>query len=55
MISAAGLIMAILGGSLLPPIQASIIDLGSVSMSFLLPLFCFLIIAIYGWRHSRVS
>ena len=53
-IGAAGLIMAILGGSLLPPIQASIIDLGSVSMSFLLPLFCFVIIAIYGWRHSRV-
>jgi FHS family L-fucose permease-like MFS transporter len=54
-IGAAGLIMAILGGSLLPPIQARIIDLGSVSMSFLLPLFCFVIIAIYGWRHSRVS
>jgi FHS family L-fucose permease-like MFS transporter len=54
-IGAAGLIMAILGGSLLPPIQASIIDLGSVSMSFLLPLFCFVVIAIYGWRHSRVS
>jgi FHS family L-fucose permease-like MFS transporter len=52
-IGAAGLIMAILGGSLLPPIQASIIDLGSVSMSFLLPLFCFVVIAIYGWRHSR--
>lgn len=52
-IGAAGLIMAILGGSLLPPIQARIIDLGSVSMSFILPLFCFVVIAIYGWRHAR--
>ena len=51
-IGAAGLIMAILGGSVLPPLQASIIDLGSVSASFFLPLFCFVVIAIYGFRHS---
>ena len=50
-IGAAGLIMAILGGSVLPPLQACIIDLGSVSASFALPLFCFVVIAIYGFRH----
>ncbi|MBR1688410.1 MAG: L-fucose:H+ symporter permease [Prevotella sp.] len=53
---AAGLIMAILGGSVLPPLQASIIDqqtIGSmpaVNVSFLLPLFCFIVITVYGWR-----
>lgn len=53
---AAGLIMAILGGSVLPPLQASIIDQGTimgmsaVNMSFALPLACFVVIAIYGQR-----
>lgn len=56
---AAGLIMAILGGSVLPPVQASIIDLGevagmpAVNVSFLLPLICFLVIAVYGLRTMR--
>ena len=53
-LGAAGLIMAILGGSVLPPLQARIIDgsgLGSipaVNLSFVLPLLCFVIIVLYG-------
>jgi FHS family L-fucose permease-like MFS transporter len=53
-IGAAGLIMAILGGSVLPPLQARIIDGGglgsiaSVNLSFVLPLICFVVIVIYG-------
>ena len=53
---AAGLIMAILGGSVLPPLQASIIDRGelfgmpAVNVSFILPFICFVVIAIYGQR-----
>ena len=56
---AAGLIMAILGGSVLPPRQASIIDMGpcigmpAVNVSFVLPLICFVIITIYGFRSSK--
>ena len=56
---AAGLIMAILGGSVLPPLQALIIDRGSilgmpaVNVSFVLPMLCFLIIAIYGYRVHK--
>lgn len=56
---AAGLIMAILGGSVLPPVQASIIDLGSVggfpavNLSFVLPLICFIVVAAYGFRTFR--
>ena len=53
---AAGLIMSILGGSVLPPLQASIIDRGelfgmpAVNVSFVLPFICFFVIAIYGQR-----
>lgn len=53
---AAGLIMAILGGSILPPVQAAIIDMQSVcgmpavNVSFVLPLICFIVIIIYGRR-----
>ncbi len=53
---AAGLIMAILGGSVLPPLQAVIIDRGTilgmpaVNVSFILPAICFVVIALYGFR-----
>lgn len=53
---AAGLIMAILGGSVLPPLQAALIDchelwgMPAVNVSFVLPLFCFVFIALYGYR-----
>ena len=53
---AAGLIMAILGGSVMPPAQALIIDAGNygflsgVEASFVLPLICFGVIAVYGYR-----
>ena len=59
---AAGLIMAILGGSVLPPLQAAIIDqhvlfgMPAVNVSFVLPLLCFLIIIAYGYRtYVRTS
>lgn len=53
----AGLIMAILGGSVFPPLQAIIIDSGitimditSTNLSFIVPLISFIVIAIYGHR-----
>ena len=58
---AAGLIMSILGGSVLPPLQASIIDRGTligmpaVNVSFVLLFICFVVIAIYGLRTWRRS
>lgn len=57
-LGAAGLIMAILGGSVLPPLQAAIIDLGSiggfpaVNISFILPLICFIVVGNYGHRTA---
>lgn len=63
-LGAAGLIMAIGGGCLMPPMQAAIMDreafnlgfmmLSSVRMSFVLPLICFVVIAIFGFRTSSV-
>jgi FHS family L-fucose permease-like MFS transporter len=62
-LGAAGLIMAIGGGSIMPPLQGAIMDmkawnlgvltLSSTRASFLLPLICFVVIAIYGLRASR--
>ena len=58
-LGAAFLVMAIVGGALLPPLQGSIIDLGTVAghpavnVSFCLPLICFLAVMIFGWRRYR--
>lgn len=68
-LASAGLIFAIVGGALMPPLQGRIIDMGtdgmlqigaasieSVRVSFLLPLACFAVIAVYGFltaNHRR--
>lgn len=55
-LGAAFLVMAIVGGALLPVMQGMIIDLGTVAWlpavnaSFILPFICFVVIAIYGYR-----
>ena len=61
-IGAAGLVMAIVGGALMPTLQGMILDIGGsgysdsiilgvpeVNFSFILPLACFLFISLYGW------
>ncbi len=56
---AAGLIMAILGGSVLPPLQAAIIDqkeiagFPAVNLSFILPFICFVVVAWYGYSTYK--
>lgn len=58
-LGAAGLVMAIVGGALMPPLQGAIIDmknvggLAAVNASFVLPLLCFLVIVVYGFRVYR--
>ena len=55
-LGAAFLVMAIVGGALMPPLQGMMIDqvtiwgMPAVNMSFLLPLVCFLVIIVYGYR-----
>lgn len=65
-LGSAGLILAIGGGCLMPPLQAAIIDLppinlgfmelASVRASFFLPAICFAVIAIYGyWVRNQAT
>ena len=59
-LGAAFLVMAIVGGALMPPLQGLIIDCGTilghpaVNVSYSLPLLCFIIVAIYGVRSRKV-
>ncbi len=67
-IGSAGLVMAIVGGALLPPLQARILDIGGpgfddikflgyipeVNISFILPLISFVVIAIYSYRSNKI-
>lgn len=66
-IGSAGLILAIVGGALMPPLQATIIDLGGTGLSdlayfgfipeirfsFILPLLCMMVVAIYAKRAQN--
>lgn len=53
-LGAAFLVMAIVGGALMPPLQGTIIDMGrigdmaAVNVSFALPLTCFVVVTLYG-------
>ncbi|MGM9804703.1 MAG: L-fucose:H+ symporter permease [Muribaculaceae bacterium] len=58
---AAFLVLAIVGGAIMPPLQGSIIDLGTVgsmpavNLSFILPFICFMVISIYGYRSLKAQ
>ena len=57
-VGSAGLIMAILGGSLLPALQAMIIDshvqvIPAVNLSFVVPVICFVVVMLYGLRQAH--
>ena len=57
-LGAAFIVMAIVGGALMPPLQGMIIDQQTifshpaVNVSFVLPLICFLFIIAYGYRTN---
>ena len=59
-LGAAGLVMAIVGGALMPILQGLMIDMdkigpfSGVNFSFILPFVCFCFIAVYGYRTLKV-
>lgn len=59
-LGSAGLIMAIGGRCLMPPLQGAIMDgqgwlgLSATRVSFFLPLICFVVIAVFGYRTYRI-
>ena len=66
-LGSAGLILAIVGGALMPPLQGGIIDMGGtglsdlqlfgfipeVNFSFILPLICLSFVGVYSWRAFK--
>lgn len=60
-LGAAFLVMAIVGGALMPPIQGMIIDCGTimghpaVNVSYAMPMLCFVIVMIYGFRTFNTN
>ncbi len=53
-LGAAGLVMAIAGGSLMPPLQGLVLDSYGVQLSYLMPIICFVVIAIFGYRTFKI-
>lgn len=52
-LAASGLIMAILGGALITPVQALVSDLTDISMSFVIPAVCFAVILMYSCHIEK--
>jgi FHS family L-fucose permease-like MFS transporter len=49
------LVMAILGGAILPPVQGFIADHRSLQVSFIVPLLAYAYVAFYGAKGYRVG
>lgn len=54
-IGASGLIMAILGGAVLTPIQGLVSDAAGINCSYLVPAFCFAIVLLYALYVARIE
>lgn len=53
--ASAYIVMSITGGALMPKLMGRIGDLHGMSVSFLMPLACFVFIALYGFFWSKLS
>ena len=54
-LAASFIVMAIMGGALMPKIMGWLGDTYNMSVGFIMPMGCFAIIAIYGSLWSRLS
>lgn len=48
------LIMMILGGGLIPPLQGLLADNAGIHVSYVVPVLCFTYLAFYGWKVKNV-
>ncbi len=53
--ASAFIVMSITGGALMPKLMGRLGDLHDMSISFLMPMGCFLLIALYGFGWSKLS
>jgi len=44
------LIMAIVGGAIIPPLQGAVADQIGIQLSFIVPIICYIYLAYYGWK-----
>jgi fucose permease len=51
--SAAGLVMAIVGGAIMPLVQGKLLDATSPAFSFIVPGFCFAVVGLYALYDLR--
>lgn len=49
------LVMAILGGAILPPLQGHIADRWSLQFSYIVPLIAYAYVAFYGWKGHKIG
>ncbi|PYI94399.1 MAG: MFS transporter [Verrucomicrobia bacterium] len=49
------LVMAILGGAILPPLQGHIADRWSLQLSYIVPLIAYAYVAFYGWKGHKMG
>ena len=49
------IIMAIVGGAIMPPVMGLIADEVGIQQSFILPSLCFLAVLFYGWRGYKIK
>jgi FHS family L-fucose permease-like MFS transporter len=47
------LVMAILGGALLPPLQGHIADIAGLQISYIVPLVAYAYVGFYGWKGHK--
>jgi len=48
------LIMMILGGGIIPPLQGKIADIIGIHASYFIPVLCFTYLAFYGWKVIKI-
>jgi FHS family L-fucose permease-like MFS transporter len=53
--ASAFIVMAIMGGAVLPKLMGYVADKFDMSRGFIVPMFCFVFVAFYGFNWSRLS
>jgi FHS family L-fucose permease-like MFS transporter len=53
--ASAFIVMAIMGGAILPKLMGYVADQSNMSRGFIVPLFCFVFIALYGYGWPKLS
>jgi FHS family L-fucose permease-like MFS transporter len=53
--ASAFIVMAIMGGALLPKLMGAVADKWDMSRGFIVPMFCFAFVAYYGFNWSKFS